>query len=160
MSKDIDRLLQALENLMALEIMKKVTIEGPFKYDVKKQWFSDSESHIPKAECNGIYFYTKKNGEVLYIGKGEYSDKGGIGHRSCSHLGASNRGSSNMFPFHEWVDNEKIKTDIRGLIANGDFFIWTLPVEPGYFASLIEIYLQTSFKQMNAVLPPLNMKIG
>ena len=166
---DINQVSQALASLKSVEFLKNIEMKVSDPYDVKKQWFSTDkdESHINKAECDGIYIYAKRDGTILYIGKGEYSSDGGIGYRACAHLGAATRNSEIMFENHQWKnetpldDKEKEEMEeIKKTIAAGDFLIWTIPVKPDHFTSLIEVYLQTLCIVISEKLPKLNKRIG
>ena len=164
---DIDQIKQALENLKSVDFLKDIETEVSKSYDVKNHWFDNDKkiSTIPYAERNGIYIYTKRDEEILYIGKGEYDSGGGIGFQSCSHLGAATRNSEVMFENHQWKnetpdkDKEEME-EIKRIIATGDFLIWTIPVKPEHFTSLIEVYLQTFCIYISGELPKLNKRIG
>jgi len=150
-------LVQKLDEFKKLDLLKEIIIKELTPYDVKKQWVSD---YIPYGNNNGIYFYTKMDEEILYIGKGEYTSKHGLSYRVCSHLGSVNRDSDEMFKYHQWADDETISTSIKQSLKNGDFLVWTLPVEPDYLTSLVEVYLQSFYRHINNCLPPLNKRIG
>jgi hypothetical protein len=153
---------QLVEHLTILEthvFPGKLKIKGHFHYHVRNRWFSNSEAQIPYSASNGVYVYTSMDNEVLYIGKGEYSSGGGIGHRSCSHIGSAKRDSEKMFPNHQWVDDD-IDPMIKDSIAKGEFNIQTIPISPDHFVSFVEVYMQTLYFDKCNSHPPLNKKIG
>ena len=133
---------------------------GPFKYEVKEQWFSKIDAKIPGAERNGIYIYATSDDKILYIGKGEFDGGGGIGYRACAHLGSVDRDSEIMFPNHQWVNETLVSQKIKDCIGRGNFYIWTLTIEPCHFVSLVEVYFQTLYREKCGKLPELNKKIG
>ncbi len=120
-------------------------------YHIKTQW---NES-IPFCDNNGIYLYVTKDNEILYIGKGEQKNGGGIGNRSWSHLGRHIK-DVKMFPYHQWINDNNIEASIRNIITEGDFFLYTVKINPEYFSSLVEKYALTLVKDNLRHLPPLN----
>lgn len=159
MAISLDQLFMKLDELKTL-FPGKINFDNPSLYDVKTKWFSTDEAQIPNAIENGVYIYTSIENEVLYIGKGEYSSGGGIGYRSCSHLGRAVRDADEMFPNHQWTADKDVKDSIKNCITKGNFYIWTLPIKPAHFISLVEVYLQTAYHDHYTNLPPLNKKIG
>ena len=155
----INQLTEKLEMLKNSIFPHNFQMSGPFRYHVKNKGFSESEAQIPGSANNGVYIYTTTDNEILYIGKGEYSSGGGIGMRSCAHLGMPNRGSKVMFPNHQWV-NEHVDPTIKNLIERGDFCIWTFPIEPNHFVSFVEVYFQTIYFDLFKSYPTLNKRIG
>ena len=156
----VKTLVETFHELNTHKPFQDIEIGELCEYNVKKWWFSEMESQIPQADQNGIYIYTDMNEAVLYIGKGEYHSKGGIGYRSCAHLGSVNKDSEEMFLNHQWIDDPVVNLGIKELIGKGNFLIWTLPIDPDYFISLAEVFLQTIYRQLNDKNPPLNKKIG
>lgn len=120
-------------------------------YHIKTQW---SES-IPFCEDNGIYLYVTKDNEILYIGKGNPKNGGGIGKRSSKHLGTFDK-EKKIFSYHQWIDDNIITESIKNIIAEGDFILYTVKINPEYFSSLVEKYALTLVKDKLGHLPPLN----
>ena len=157
----IGELIEKLKLMQNSIFPGKLQMTYPSKgYHVKSKWFSGDESQIPNAGKNGVYIYTKPDDEILYIGKGAYSSTGGIGCRSCAHLGKAQRDSEVIFPNHQWVNDNDVDPAIKSIIERGDFHIWTVPIEPKYFVPLVEVYLQTAYFDMNKGNPLLNRRIG
>jgi hypothetical protein len=152
----VDQLVAQLDLLKNVVFPGKLVLGGPHPYHVKQEW----NTQIPEAESNGIYIYTTVGKEVLYIGKGEYSSGGGIGNRSCAHLGRAVRNSEEMFPNHQWAKDGTVDETISNLLLRGDFLLWTLRVEPAHFVSLVEVYLQTVYEDSCRTRPMLNKRIG
>jgi hypothetical protein len=153
-------LLENLDQLKSISLTKGMVIGEPQYFTVRKRWFS-SDDRIPDAEKNGLYLYVSENFDVWYIGKGQYKSGGGIGYRSCSHLGKSYRDQEEMFPYHEWAKDELVEQAIRESLSRGHFQIVTIVVEPIIFISLLETFLQTAYKLASKnELPPLNKRIG
>ncbi len=129
-------------------------------YHPQRQWFDSGNDEIPLAGYNGVYLYTSLEGDVWYIGKGRQDAGGGIGKRSCSHLGKAGREGEFLFPHHQWVGETEIDEDIILLLKKGDFHIRTIRVEPDKCSKLIEVVLQISGPREDDKWPPLNKKIG
>ena len=152
-------LLQYAEQLKKLDLMSVANVSEPQFYSVRERWFS-SDDQIPNAEKNGLYLYVSTKDEVWYIGKGEYANGGGIGYRSCSHLGEPHRHQESLFPYHEWADDESVEPSIRASLSRGLFKIVTIAGTPSFYSSLIEVFLQTAYFKTHQRLPPLNKRIG
>ena len=154
----LNEVLNEMDKLINESIFKTIAkFEGPYQYLVKEQW----PETLPHTR-NGIYFYTDTKEEIWYIGKGVFSNNDGIGHRVCSHLGATNnkQNSDVIFPRHQWTEDSSVEKEIKESIKRGYFVIWTFPVQPDYIIPMVEVYLQTTFLHQSSCLPPLNKKIG
>jgi hypothetical protein len=152
----LDQIPSYLSKLNLTLFSGNIKIGEMSAYNVREHWFN---IEIPNAGKNGIYIYASFEKEILYIGKAEYSSSGGIGYRSCAHLGSAQKDSDRMFPYHQWA-NADIDQHIKDIIEKGEFHIWTLPISPPYFISLIETFLQTLYFDLHEKHPPLNKKIG
>lgn len=153
---------KALETFAGSQNLIKFEVKISDPYHVKSRWFQqDDSARVPFATENGVYIYSVVGGEILYIGKGEREGKGGIGYRSCAHLGAAQRDNALMFPFHQWSSADYVVSEeTKTLIATGNFEITTIKVVPEYCTALIEVFLQTYIKNKCEELPVLNLRIG
>ena len=157
----VRRILADINSIKPLGL--SVEVDKLERYDVKTQWFNKTNWRIPHGGENGIYIYsTTDDGEILYIGKGEYREKRGIGFRACAHLRKAEK-KERMFPNHDWVHERKVSRERSKAIAAitaGDFAIWTLPIDPEWFSSLVEVFLLTACKKNDKRLPIFNERIG
>ncbi len=155
----IEALIDGLQKFQknSKNFFPKLTISFSEHYAVKEKW---STQQIPFSDDNGLYFYVSKEDEIWYIGKGEFTNGGGIGNRSCSHLGLFAKGKENLFPFHQWINDVKVSKDIKENLSQGNFEIVTLQIIPAFFCSLIEVVSITLVAQSDKKLPALNKKIG
>ncbi len=155
----------------ATEILEKLTdqhwvfadlkMEFGESYHPRTRWFGpDKATYIPKGKANGIYLYTSLDDEIWYIGKAAQKADGGLGRRTCAHLGKPDRGVEDMFPRHEWVGYLQEHPDIEQALTKGDFHIRTITVAPVSLCSLLEEFLQTCCLIKDDRLPPLNVKVG
>lgn len=134
--------------------LKSISVSAD-RYQPKLDW----NRQIPNADENGIYIYTNLEDEVLYIGKGEFANGGGIGTRSCSHVGARQEGEI-MFGNHDWKNDGSVDQSVKDGIAKGEFLMRTIVVEPCTYSSLVEVYLQTVYYMTHSNHPPLNKRFG
>jgi hypothetical protein len=154
------RLLESLDQLKGLDVTKALVVGEPQFFAVRDRWFSPDD-RIPGGEKNGLYFYVSNGGDVWYIGKGNFRNGGGIGYRSCSHLGKPERSRMEMFPYHEWAKDASVEQAIRESLSAGSFHIVTLVVEPASLIPLLETFLQTAYLIASGdALPPLNRRVG
>jgi hypothetical protein len=130
------------------------------RYAVAEGWAN--RDTIPQAEENGVYLYVSEDDEVWLIGKGQQRGGGGIGRRSCSHLGAYQRDKAVLFPYHDWRDDDvrEVPGSVKASIASGAFSIATIAVTPDWYSSLVEVLAQTMVAAECGGEPPvLNRRI-
>ena len=116
------------------------------RYDVKTKWFTKGKiGIIPSADKPGLYFYVTKEDEILYIGKGNQKDDGGIGRRVCAHLNKVEQDDDGkpLFPYHQWKDYDMVGQTVKDLIKNGDFLIYTIEINPEVYVEAFETFLLT-----------------
>jgi hypothetical protein len=158
----VNEVWEALEVFAGSQNLIQFKVEISDPYHAKSRWFQqDDSARIPFATENGVYIYSAVGGEILYIGKGEREGKGGIGYRSCAHLGPAQRDHELMFPFHQWAPAfYNVPEEKKNLIATGNFEITAIKVVPDFCTSLVEVFLQTYTQDKYGALPALNMRIG
>lgn len=152
---------RAFLNSLVADTMK-IEERELLNYDVKLKWFAKQGNIIPYADNPGLYFYTTKDGKILYIGKGNQEAEGGIGRRACAHLNKVEKDESGnpLFPYHQWKDYTEVEQDIKNLIKNGDFLIYTIEINPKEYVETFETFLQTLAIVQDGKLPVLNFKVG
>lgn len=123
-------------------------------YDVRSRW----DSKIPFADDNGIYFYIGPDGIVLYVGKADRSDGGGIGTEASRWVQPYNPVGAVMFPQHHWCNDPEVEDSVKSCIANGNFSIVTVKVEPSSIARYLEHLMILTCKMIDGDRPALNKR--
>ena len=152
--------ISSIEGRLVVAAQEVVADAGTFN-----NIFRDTHKEKP-----GVYWFFIPNQSVFYIGKSEVN----VWIRICSHTKAAvwagpgpgdyknGTGEGWRFPNSKYLDFVKnVATETA--ILEGKFHVGWAAVDPeaGYFASLLETYLQTLFfASSNRQLPELCRKIG
>lgn len=140
--KQIDRFVG-----LAREFFPDLVIMHSDAYHVGKNWDSDQ---IPFADDNGIYFLCSTENMILYIGKSEQTDGGGIGRRVWSAVKEGIKSKLSDIDLDDKLEKE---------ILEGNFYIFTSKVSPGYYSCLLEIFALTVCCNKDGELPIFNKEI-
>jgi len=156
----VDQISPHIENLKEALSLNQLVVDGPFVLDVKSEIENGLNSEIEGGRKNGVYVYSSLDGQVLYIGRGNRALGHGIGHRTWSHLGPRNHQSkTEPYPNHDWVNDDNVEENIKGLIAGGAICMSAFPISLNHFIPLIERYLLTMHVHLFDALPPLNKEL-
>jgi len=153
-------LLEELDELQRMlnprRPFREFWVESGLAYCPRTQW----GQVIPLAGENGIYLYVSDEDDVWYIGKGVQRGRGGIGRRTCAHLGPYKRVTDQCFPGHHWRTDDRVADHVRIALSNGRFKILTAKVTPDKASSVVEALLLWICFATDGQLPPLNRRMS
>lgn len=126
--------------------------DGPFK-----EWFRKEVPANGYSEESGVYLFSNKETEILYIGKAGANN---FAAEIYSKFRAASKVDENDVPYFgnspmaKWAPN-----DYANYFLNGEVYVSAVCIKPKDFSSLIEVYLHV-WCSINGGLPPLNNRIG
>jgi hypothetical protein len=154
--------------------LKKELPEMAFSWEKVKPWEGLFNKWFPKdvpgeeaAYRSGVYLIADPDENILYIGKASANNLSAEiwgKFRAPTHVDSDGMPSFDNSPLAKWADNE----EHHEMIIKGNVYISAAIIEPPYFSSLIEVYLQTWYVRKSSFgslpplssLPPLNRRIG